>query len=94
MIKNENKEDKDNKEIYAEIEKDVLLLQESMGILHNMIETQQDHLDTIEDMIHHTKQECKQGSTDLVVSSETQQQTSYINYIAGGLFTLFIYILL
>lgn len=94
MIKNENKEDKDNKEIYAEIEKDVLLLQESMAILHNMIEAQQDHLDTIEDMIHHTKQECKQGSTDLVVSSETQQQTNYISYIAGGLFTLFIYILL
>jgi hypothetical protein len=85
---------KEDKKVYAEIEKDVILLQESMAILHNMIETQQDHLDTIEDMIHHTKQECKQGSTDLVISTETQQETSYINYIAGGLFTLFIYILL
>jgi t-SNARE complex subunit (syntaxin) len=85
---------KEDKEIYTQIEKDVLLLQESMNILHNMVETQQDHLDTIEDMIHHTKQECKQGSTDLVISTETQQQKSYINYIAGGLFTLFIYILL
>ena len=85
---------KEDKEIYTQIEKDVLLLQESMNILHNMVETQQDHLDTIEDMIHHTKQECKQGSNDLVISTETQQQKSYINYIAGGLFTLFIYILL
>lgn len=85
---------KEDKEIYTQIEKDVLLLQESMNILHNMVETQQDHLDTIEDMMHHTKQECKQGSTDLVISTETQQQTNYINYIAGGLFTLFIYILL
>ena len=85
---------KEDKKVYTEIEKDVILLQESMAILHNMIETQQDHLDTIEDMIHHTKQECKQGSTDLVISSETQQQTSYINYIAGGLFTVFIYMLL
>ena len=85
---------KEDKEIYTQIEKDVLLLQESMNILHNMVETQQDHLDTIEDMIHHTKKECKQSSTDLVISTETQQQTNYINYIAGGLFTLFIYILL
>lgn len=85
---------KEDKEIYTQIEKDVLLLQESMNILHNMVKTQQDNLDTIEDMIHHTKQECKQGSTDLVISTETQQQTNYINYIAGGLFTLFIYILL
>jgi t-SNARE complex subunit (syntaxin) len=83
-----------SKIVYKEIENDVLLLQESMNILHSMVETQQDHLDTIEDMIHHTKQECKQGSTDLVISSETQQQTSYINYIAGGLFTVFIYMLL
>ena len=83
-----------SKIVYKEIENDVLLLQESMNILHSMVETQQDHLDTIEDMIHHTKQECKQGSTDLVISSETQQQTSYINYIAGGLFTIFIYMLL
>ena len=83
-----------SKIVYKEIENDVLLLQESMNILHSMVETQQDHLDTIEDMIHHTKQECKQGSTDLVISSETHQQTSYINYIAGGLFTVFIYMLL
>jgi hypothetical protein len=83
-----------SKIVYKEIENDVLLLQESMNILHSMVETQQDHLDTIEDMIHHTKQECKQGSTDLVISTETQQQTSYINYIAGGLFTVFIYMLL
>ena len=83
-----------SKIVYKEIENDVLLLQESMNILHSMVETQQDHLDTIEDMIHHTKQDCKQGSTDLVISSETQQQTSYINYIAGGLFTVFIYMLL
>ena len=53
-----------------------------------------DDIDTIEDMIQHTKQECKQGSTDLVISTETQQQTNYISYIAGGLFTLFIYILM
>jgi|LakMenE01Jun11ns_1017448.scaffolds.fasta_scaffold8289494_1 hypothetical protein len=89
MNKNEDK-----KEVYTQIEKDVLLLQESMNILHNVVHTQQDDIDTIEDMIQHTKQECKQGSTDLVISTETQQQTNYINYIAGGLFTLFIYILL
>jgi t-SNARE complex subunit (syntaxin) len=89
MNKNEDK-----KEVYTQIEKDVLLLQESMNILHNVVQTQQDDIDTIEDMIQHTKQECKQGSTDLVISTETQQQTNYINYIAGGLFTLFIYILL
>lgn len=83
-----------NETSYKQIEKDVLLLQESMNILHNVVQTQQDDIDTIEDMIQHTKQECKQGSTDLVISTETQQQTNYINYIAGGLFTLFIYILL
>lgn len=83
-----------NETSYKEIEKDVLLLKESMNILYTVVQTQQDHLDTIEDMIQHTKQECKQGSTDLVISTETRQQTSYINYIAGGLFTLFIYILL
>ena len=77
-------------EKYDQIEKDVILLQESMNILHNIIETHQEHLDTIEDMIQHTKEECKQGRTDLVISTET----SYINYIAGGLFTLFIYMLL
>ena len=64
MNKNEDK-----KEVYTQIEKDVLLLQESMNILHNVVQTQQDDIDTIEDMIQHTKQECKQGSTDLVIST-------------------------
>ena len=54
MNKNEDK-----KEVYTQIEKDVLLLHESMNILHNVVQT---------------------------------QQTNYISYIAGGLFTLFIYI--
>lgn len=80
--------------IHQQIEKDVVDLQESMHILYDLVNGQQDHLDTIEDMIHHTKEESEKVVTDLVVAVEIQQTTNYMKYIMGGIATLILYILI
>lgn len=77
--------------IHQQIEKDVVDLRESMHILYDLVNGQQDHLDTIEDMIHHTKEESEKVVTDLV---EIQQTTNYMKYIMGGIATLILYILI
>jgi len=77
-------------EAYQQIEKDVLHLQESMDILHNLVHAQQDHLDTIEDMIHLTTENAEKGETELKDASLNYK--SYIQYVAVGMVTLLYFI--
>ena len=77
-------------EAYQQIEKDVVHLQESMDILHNLVHTQQGHLDTIEDMIHLTKENAEKGETELKDASLNYK--SYIQYVAVGMVTLLYFI--
>lgn len=64
---------------YADIEKDVLLLKESMEIMHTLINEQQDTLDTLEDYIVLTKNDIKQGETHLVITDNINRNYSYIS---------------
>jgi t-SNARE complex subunit (syntaxin) len=77
-------------EAYQQIEKDVVHLQESMDILHGLVHAQQDHLDTIEDMIHLTKENAEKGETELKDASLNYK--SYIQYVAVGMVTLLYFI--
>ena len=78
-------------ETYQKIEHDVIHLRESMEILHDIVYEQQDHLDTIEDMIHHTKEDTKKG--DLELTESNSNYTKFFGYIVGGMATLLYFIL-
>ena len=81
-------------ETYKKIEQDVVYLQESMDILHDLVYSQQDDLDTIEDMIHLTKENTEKGSTELIDANQSNlNYTKYIGYITGGMITLLYFIL-
>ena len=64
---------------YADIEKDVLLLKESMEIMHTLVNEQQDTLDTLEDYIVLTKNDIKQGETQLVIADNINRDYSYMS---------------
>ena len=64
---------------YANIEKDVLLLKESMEIMHTLVNEQQDTLDTLEDYIVLTKNDIKQGETQLVIADNINRDYSYMS---------------
>ena len=64
---------------YADIEKDVLLLKESIEIMHTLVNEQQDTLDTLEDYIVLTKNDIKQGETQLVIADNINRDYSYMS---------------
>ncbi len=79
------------KDTYAKIEQDVLQLQESMSILHELVKEQQEPLDTLEDFIQESKTNVKHAQSDL---SEASTYSSKIMYMLGGIASVVIYFLL
>ena len=66
---------------YADIENDVLLLKESMEIMHTLVNEQQGTLDTLEDYIILTKNDIKQGETQLVIADKINTDYSYLSRV-------------
>jgi len=81
-------------EKYKEIEKDVVLLQESMTILNHLIASNQEPINTIEEMIHETKISTKQSVEKLLEADEIKNETNYFYFIGGSIVSLFIYFFL
>jgi t-SNARE complex subunit (syntaxin) len=81
-------------ETYQKIEQDVVYLQESMDILHDLVHTQQNNINTIEDMIHLTKENTEKGEKELIDANQSSlNYTKYIGYITGGMLTILYFIL-
>lgn len=76
---------------YEQIERDVIRLQESMSILHELVKEQQDPLDTLEDFIHESKTNVIQAQNDL---TDASTYSSKIMYILGGIAGVVIYFLI
>ena len=70
------------KETYEQIEKDVIQLNESMNILHELVHEQQESIDTIEEFIHETKNEIIVGKEEL---KEGESYLSFTHKIGIGL---------
>ena len=64
---------------YEQLEKDVIQLQESMNILQELVQEQQEPIDNLEDFIHHSKQDIKEANTELV-ESKSYSYSSYSSY--------------
>ena len=82
------------KDSMKELEQDVLLLKESMNIIHELVSEQQVELNTIEQCIEESKHEVKEAAIEL---KETETNHSYWNYIYASSMSgaiLFIYLLL
>lgn len=50
---------------YDSLEKDIIQLQESMNIIHEMVQEQQSEIDTIEDYIKQSKEDTTNGTEDI-----------------------------
>jgi t-SNARE complex subunit (syntaxin) len=75
---------------YKQIEYDVIQLQESMSILHELVKEQQEPLDTLEDFIQESKTNVIQAEQEL---TEASTYSSKIMYILGGIASVVIYFL-
>ena len=62
------------KETYEQLEKDVIQLNESMNILHELIHEQKESIDSIEEFIHETKKEV------IVGKEELKESDSYLSF--------------
>ena len=76
---------------YTQIEQDVLQLQESMSILHELVKEQQEPLDTLEDFIQESKTNVIHAQNDL---SDASSYSTKIMYMLGGIASVVIYFLL
>ena len=74
---------------HEQIEKDVVALQESMAILSNIVQEQQEPIDTLENFILESKISTQQG-TELLESPTS----SAFMYALGGIATLMLYLIL
>lgn len=79
------------KDTYTQIEQDVIQLQESMSILHELVKEQQEPLDTLEDFIQESKTNVIHAQSDL---HEASTYSSKIMYMLGGIASVVIYFLL
>ena len=80
--------------VYDEIERDVLQLQQSMNILHEMVHEQQASITTLEEAISESKRDI-QESVPILEEARSYSWTSSIRSIGfgGGVMLLF-YLLL
>jgi t-SNARE complex subunit (syntaxin) len=79
------------KDTYTQIEQDVIQLQESMSILHELVKEQQEPLDTLEDFIQESKTNVIHAQSDL---TEASTYSTKIMYMLGGIASAVIYFLL
>lgn len=79
------------------LEQDIHRLHESMSLLRNLIQDQQPQLDSIEDSIHHSKEQAQSAHEDLLQAEEYQASTTTTNrllYLAGMALAGIAYLLL
>jgi t-SNARE complex subunit (syntaxin) len=77
-------------ETLEQLEKDVLDLQQSMTILHDLVMEQQPEIDTIEKCISDTKQLACETKQELDEALSYTSWTSYITYAAGAIVMYFL----
>jgi hypothetical protein len=76
---------------FEKLADDVIRLQESMHILHELIKEQGETVTSIEEFIHESKENVKASVHDL---AEANTYSNYLTYIAGGIATVVLYIFL
>ena len=69
------------------IQRDMLLLKESMETLHDVVLEQQPILDSIEDEISRSKQEVREGEHQIVEARVEQSNSYRIYYLIAGAVT-------
>jgi t-SNARE complex subunit (syntaxin) len=82
------------KEQYEQLEQDVLMLQDSMNILHELVHSQQESIDTLEEYIEESKINTSHALKEIKEAKEVSTWYDYTKYIAGGIVGAVIYILL
>ena len=79
------------KQIYENIERDVIQLRETMLTLHEIIDEQQNSIDSIEDAIRQSKEDIISSESVLQDSNSYSWNTSWYNYIiAGGISAIYL----
>lgn len=78
---------------YDQLERDVRHLQTSMEILHELVEIQQEPLDTIEQAIADSRQAIQQGQVSLETTEEWSSWSSSVTY-GLSVFAVVVYLLL
>lgn len=79
---------------YVQLEQDVIMLQESMNMLHELVHSQQDSINTLEEYIEESKTNTSQALIEIKETKEYSTLYNYTKYIAGGILGVVIYILL
>lgn len=73
------------KEQYVQLEQDVRMLQDSMNILHELVHSQQESIDTLEEYIEESKTHTSRALTEIKEAKEYSTWYDYTKYIAGGI---------
>lgn len=79
---------------YKDLENDVLQLKETVTIFHNLVNQQQESIDTIESFIQESKQNVTTSLPDLQTADKTQSSTTYLTVGVGFITSIFVYLLL
>ena len=73
---------------YDDLERDVVQLQQSMQIMHDLVYSQQESIDSLEDSIEETFQQVEKAEQDLEKGKTIAENTNKISYISGISVTL------
>jgi t-SNARE complex subunit (syntaxin) len=73
---------------YDELERDVVQLQQSMQIMHDLVYSQKESIDSLEDSIEETFQKVEKAEQDLKEGENIRENTNKISYISGISVTL------
>lgn len=76
---------------YNHLCNDINQLQESMNILHYLVKTQGETVSTIEDFIQESKETITLSSCEL---EEANTYNNYVTYIAGGILSVILYMII
>jgi len=79
---------------YKDLENDVLQLKETVTIFHNLVNQQQESIDTIESFIQESKQNVTSSLPDLKTADQTQSSTTYLTVGIGFVTSILVYLLL
>lgn len=79
---------------YAQIESDMIKLNQTMTILQELIREQQAPIDSLESFIAESKQETAQAHVALETTEDYRSMNRYIQLVAGSLFATMVYLFL
>jgi len=80
--------------VYAQIERDIIKLNETMSILRNLVMEQQPSIDSIETFIEESKAHVTQSQSVLVQAEEYHAGTNIVHYVIGSVFAIAVYLFL